>query len=54
MGYFCFRGDMPVGSVSVGPVGDSSANLHQLQNPRLDQIRQIVPRRDYLIEVGIL
>ena len=35
-------------------MGDSGADLHQLQYLRLDQIGQIIPRRDHLIEVRIL
>ncbi len=42
------------GRACVVDGGGSGAGLHQLQYLRLDQIGQIVPRRDHLIEVRIL
>ena len=35
-------------------MGDSGAGLHQLQYLRLDQIGQIIPRRNDLFELWIL
>ena len=48
------RGAGAWGGGPTWSMGDSGAGLHQLQYLRLDQIGQIIPRRDHLIEVRIL
>jgi len=48
------KGGRDLGGGPTWSMGDSGADLHQLQYLRLDQIGQINPRCDHLIEVRIL